>query len=84
MTDVPKIWNYIYDRWGGEPEAIEAAVATMYEVVSASSCVEEAGETVSTLLVLLRDGFGIYDTEELCDILLTAGLSKDQIQQVLD
>ena len=84
MTDVEKIWNYIYDRWGGEPEEIDAAVATMYDIVRNSPLEAEAGESVETLLILLRDGFGIDDIEELHDIFLTAGLKKDQIKQLLN
>ena len=84
MTDVQRIWNYINDRWGGEPEEIEAAVATMYEILGGTPLEADAGETVETLLVLLRDGFGIDDTEELHDILTTAGLNEDHIKQLLN
>ena len=84
MTDVEKIWKYIYDRWGGEPEQIDAAVATMFEIANATNSEDEAGETVSTMLILLREGFGIDDTEELREILTTARLNKNLIQQLLD
>ena len=84
MSDVEKIWNYIYERWGEESEEIDAAVATMFEIASATNCEDEAGETVSTMLILLREGLGIDDTEELREILTTAGLNKTLIQQLLD
>ena len=56
----------------------------MFEIANATNSEDEAGETVSTMLILLREGFGIDDTEELREILTTARLNKNLIQQLLD